>query len=133
MRINKDFFSAKVIVALLLIYATCVGAAVFLSSPTNPIFRLEKFNKTKWLQDVTAGRLDNKQDCTRGKMAQDLIDHHLTQDLTKTDVLSLLGDADILSKTSIEYPIGWCGYNYTNSVYIEFDGDHLQKAYLLKR
>ena len=44
-----------------------------------------------------------------------------------------LSDADILSKTSIEYPIGWCGYNYTNSVYIEFDGDHLQKAYLLKR
>ena len=124
MPINKDFFSAKVVVALLLIYATCVGAAVFLSSPTNPIFRLEKFNKTKWLQDVTAGRLDDKQDCMRGKMAQDL---------TKTDVLSLLGDADILSKTSIEYPIGWCGYNYTNSVYIEFDGDHLQKAYLLKR
>ena len=133
MQINKDFFSAKVIVALLLIYATCVGAAVFLSSPTNPIFRLEKFNKTKWLQHVTAGGLDNKQDCTRGKMAQDLIDHHLTQDLTKNDVLSLLGDADILNKTSIEYPIGWCGYNYTNSVYIEFDGDHLQKAYLLKR
>ena len=133
MRINKDFFSAKVIVALLLIYATCVGAAVFLSSPTNPIFRLEKFNKTNWLKDVTSGRLDNKQDCMRGKMAQDLIDHHLTKDLTKSDVLSLLGDADILSKTSIEYPIGWCGYNYTNSVYIEFDGDHLQKAYLLKR
>ena len=132
MWISKDFFSSKVIVALLLIYATCVATAVFLSSPTNPIFRLEKFNKTKWLQDTAAGRQDNKQDCMRGKMAQDLIDHHLTQSLTKSDVLNLLGDADILSKTSIEYPIGWCGYNYTNSVYIEFDGDHLQKVYLLK-
>ena len=133
MRIKKSFFSAKVLVALLLIYAACVAAAVFLSSPTNPIFRLEKFNKTKWLQDAAAGRQDNKQDCTRGKMTQDLIDHHLTQGLTKSDVLSLLGDGNMISKSSLEYQIGWCGYNYNSSVYIEFDGDHLQKAYLLKR
>ena len=74
-------------------------------------------------------------------MTQDLIDRVLTTKLSKTDVLNLLGEPTITSKNSLQYAIGWCGFNSDNSIYIEFnseanakpDGEYLQKAYLLKR
>lgn len=129
----KKFFSFKVIVILVLLYLASIGVALYISSPTMTIFKREKFDKNKWFEDAQAGKADNNNDCMRGKMAQDLIDRILTPALTKKDVLSLLGDAQMVSKNSIEYHLGWCGYNSQTSVYIEFNGDNIQKAYLLKK
>lgn len=137
MRNIKGYVSLKMILVLAFVFVLMLIAAFVLSSPSNPIFRVNKFDQNKWLEDADAGKERNKLDCQRGKMTQDLIDHVLTQKLSKKDVLSLLGEARLVGKTSIEYPIGWCGFNYDSSLYIEFntknDEEYLQKAYLLKR
>ena len=145
MRNIQGYVSFKMILALALIFIVALIAAFFLSSPSNPIFRLNKFDQNKWLEDTDAGKETNKLDCQRGKMTQDLIDRVLTPKLSKKDVLSLLGVAEVVGKNSIQYPIGWCGFNSDNSLYIEFnidsthdsnakpDDEFLQKAYLLKR
>ena len=141
MRNIQGYVSFKLIIVLAFVFIVALIAAFFLSSPSNPMFRLNKFDQNKWLEDVDAGKETNKLDCQRGKMTQDLIDRVLTTKLSKKDVLSLLGEASIISKNSLQYPIGWCGFNSDNSLYIEFntilntqsDGEFLQKAYLLKR
>ena len=137
----QGYVSFKVILAIAIVFVIALIAAFFLSSPSNPIFRLNKFDQNKWLEDIDAGKETNKLDCQRGKMTQDLIDRFLTTKLSKADVLSLLGGAKLVGKNSIEYPIGWCGFNSDNSLYIEFvtefnrksSDEYLQKAYLLKR
>ena len=141
MRNIQGYVSFKMILALAFVFIVALIAAFFLSSPSNPIFRLNKFDQNKWLEDTDAGKETNKLDCQRGKMTQDLIDRVLTTKLSKTDVLNLLGEPTITSKNSLQYAIGWCGFNSDNSIYIEFnseanakpDGEYLQKAYLLKR
>ena len=134
---TQGYISFKLIFALVIVFILALIFAFILSSPSNPIFRINKFDQNKWLADADAGKESNKLDCQRGKMTQDLIDRVLTQKLSKKDVLNLLGDAKLVGKSSIEYPIGWCGFNYDSSLYIEFntefDGEYLQKAYLLKR
>ena len=141
MRNVQGYVSFKMLLALLLAFVVALIAAFILSSPLNPIFSLNKFDQNKWLEDVNAGKENNNLECQRGKMTQDLIDRVLTTKLSKTDVLNLLGEPTITSKNSLQYTIGWCGFNSDNSIYIEFnseanakpDGEYLQKAYLLKR
>lgn len=133
MKQNNEFLSFTKTAIAITAVAGLVTAAFIEFSPTNTIFKKQAFNKKLWLQDTQAGQLNNPLDCQRGKMVQDLINQQLTPSLTKQDVADLLGDAQPLGKDSIEYPIGWCGYNADNSLYIEFDGEHLRKAYLLKR
>ena len=141
MRNIQGYVSFKMILALAFVFIVALIAAFFLSSPSNPIFRLNKFDQNKWLEDTDAGKETNKLDCQRGKMTQDLIDRVLTTNLSKKDVLNLLGEPTVTSKKSLQYAIGWCGFNSDNSIYIEFnseanakpDGEYLQKAYLLKR
>ena len=137
MRKVQGYVSFKMLLVLVLAFIVALIAAFLLSSPANPIFRINKFDKNKWLEDSNAGKEDNNLDCQRGKMTQDLIDRVLTPKLTKRDVLSLLGEAKLVGKNSIEYPIGWCGFNYDSSLYIEFNtefnNEYLRKAYLLKR
>jgi hypothetical protein len=129
----KSFLSLKVVILLALLYLASIGVALYISSPTMTIFKRDKFDKAIWFADTQAGLQENKNDCMRGKMAQDLIDRILTPQLTKKDVINLLGDAQMVGKNSVEYPVGWCGYNSQTSVYIEFNRDNIQKAYLLKR
>ena len=133
MPVFKRFFTLKVVVFLVVLYIASIGYALFISSPTTTIFKREAFNSNQWFEDIHAGKEDNINDCMRGKMAQNLINQYLTPNLSKKDITQLLGDADRLSQHSVEYQLGWCGYNSQTSLYIEFENDQLKKAYILKK
>lgn len=124
-------YLSKVIAALVLIYLVFIAIIAFLFSPNHDIFKKDKFDKTLWLQDVAAGKLDNELDCQRGKMTQDVIDNVLNKDLTKEDVVRLLGEPNSLDPTSFDYEIGWCTYIDSNSLRIDFDENRLLKAYIM--
>jgi cbb3-type cytochrome oxidase subunit 3 len=125
------FVFIKTIAVLVLIYLVFVAVIAYLFSPDHDIFKKVKFNRSMWEQDVSAGMLDNKLDCQRGKMTQDIIDNVLVKNLSKEDVVKLLGEPDSLVFTSFNYEIGWCGYIDSNSLRIDFDDNGLLKAYIV--
>ena len=100
-------------------------------SPNHDIFRKDKFDKTLWSQDIKAGEINNKLDCQRGRMAQDVIDNVLSKKISKDDVVGILGEPNTFSAMEFDYKLGWCTYIDPNSLHIEFDGNNLLKAYIL--
>ena len=121
----------KIIVGMMLIYAIFLAVVAYLFSPDHDIFKKDKFDKTLWSQDTAAGKLDNEQDCQRGRMTQDVIDNVLNKNLSKEDVVKLLGEPNSSGSTSFDYEIGWCTYIDPNSLRIDFDENRLLKAYIL--
>ena len=123
-------YLSKIIAVLVLIYLLFVAVITYLFSPNHDIFKKDKFNKFMWTQDVAAGKLDNKLDCQRGRMTQDVIDNVLNKNLSKEDVVKLLGEPNSSGSTSFDYEIGWCTYIDPNSLRIDFDENGLLKAYI---
>lgn len=121
----------KVIVGLILIYIIFLAVVAYLFSPNHDIFKKDKFDKTLWSQDTAAGKLDNKIDCQRGRMTQDVIDNVLNKNLSKEDVIKWLGEPNGAGSTSFDYQIGWCTYIDSNSLRIDFNENRLLKAYIL--
>jgi hypothetical protein len=121
----------KIIVGLILIYAIFLAVVVYIFSPNHNIFKKDRFDKSLWIQDIAAGKLDNKLDCQRGRMTQDVIDNVLIKNLSKEDVVKLLGEPNSSGSMSFDYEIGWCTYIDPNSLRIDFDENRLVKAYIL--
>ena len=124
-------YLSKIISVIVLIYLIFVALIGYLFSPNHNIFKKDKFDKTLWSQDIAAGKLDNKLDCQRGRMTQDVIDNVLSKNLSKEDVVKLLGEPNSSGSTSFDYEIGWCTYIDPNSLRIDFDENRLVKAYKL--
>ena len=124
-------YLSKIISVIVLIYLIFVALIGYLISPNHNIFKKDKFDKTLWSQDIAAGKLDNKLDCQRGRMTQDVIDNVLSKNLSKEDVVKLLGEPNSSGSTSFDYEIGWCTYIDSNSLRIDFDENRLVKAYKL--
>ena len=100
----------KILAVLVLLYLVFVAVIAYIFSPNHDIFKQNKFDKTLWIQDTAAGRLDNKLDCQRGRMTQDVIDNVLNNSLSKEDVVKFLGEPNSAGSTSFDYEIGWCTY-----------------------
>ena len=113
------------------IWIFIVIVAYLVLSPDHDIFKKDKFDKSLWIQDVGAGKLDNKLDCQRGRMTQDVINNVLSKNLSKEDVVKFLGEPNSSGSTSFDYEIGWCTYIDPNSLRIDFDENRLVKAYIL--
>jgi hypothetical protein len=121
----------KIIVGLILIYMIFLAVITYVFLPNHNVFKKDKFNKVLWLQDIEAGKLNNKLDCQRGRMTQDIIDNVLNNNLSKDDVIKLLGQPNTSSSIDFDYQIGWCSYIDSNSLRIEFDNNHFNKAYIV--
>ena len=124
-------YLSKIIAVIVLIYLIFVALIGYLISPNHNIFKKDKFDKTLWSLDIAAGKLDNKLDCQRGRMTQDVIDNVLSKNLSKEDVVKLLGEPNSSGSTNFDYEIGWCTYIDSNSLRIDFDENRLVKAYKL--
>ena len=116
---------------MIFLYAIFLAVIAYLFLPNHDIFKKDKFDKSSWIQDVAAGKLDNKLDCQRGRMTQDVIDNVLIKELSKEDVVKLLGEPNSSGSMSFDYKIGWCTYIDPNSLRIDFDENRLVKAYIL--
>ena len=113
-----------------LIYLTFIALVFYFFTPDHDIFKKDKFNKELWHQDVKANLLDNKNDCQRGKMTQDIIDNVLNRKLSRQDVINLLGEPVGSNSMRFQYAIGWCSYIDSNTLDIDFENDRLHKAYI---
>ena len=121
----------KIVACLILIYLVFLAVILYIFSPNHDIFKKDKFDKTLWSQDIEAGNVNNKLDCQRGRMAQDVIDNVLSKKLFKDDVINILGEPNTSSAMEFDYELGWCTYIDPNSLRIEFDGNNFIKAYIL--
>ncbi len=121
----------KVSACLALIYVIFLAVIFFALSPNHDIFKKEKFDKALWLQAIEAGNVNNKLDCQRGRMAQDVIDNVLSKKLSKNDIISILGEPNTSNNMQFDYELGWCSYIDSNSLHIEFDENSFLKAYIL--
>ena len=121
----------KISACLALIYIIFLAVIYFTLSPDHDIFKKDKFDKALWSQDIEAGNINNKLDCQRGRMAQDVIDNVLSKKLSKNDIISILGEPNTSNAMRFDYQLGWCSYIDSNSLRIEFDGNSFHKAYIL--
>lgn len=120
MNIKKFLIRASCIIAVVVISSILILFSLAMwwlfSSPYDD----SKFNKDIWIQ---AGD-NNETSCVRGAMVKDLGDNYIKLGVTtKTEVLSLLGDADDdhHSPRCAGYHIGMCkGIDY-DSLFICFD------------
>ena len=121
----------KISACLALIYIIFLAVIYFILSPDHDIFKKDKFDNALWSQDIEAGNINNKLDCQRGRMAQDVIDNVLSKKLSKNDIISILGEPNTSNAMRFDYKLGWCSYIDSNSLRIEFDGNSFHKAYIL--
>ncbi len=83
---------------------------------------IERFDPKIWFQKVS-----NEVDCTcyRGALANDLSNRLITQDMTKQEVINLLGEPDRISlndmKYEMDYSLGFCSMADYNSLIIHLD------------
>lgn len=121
----------KIAACLILIYLIVIAVIVYILSPDHDIFKKDKFDKALWSQDIEAGNVNNKLDCQRGRMAQDVIDNVLSKKLSRDDVIHILGEPNTSKAMEFDYKLGWCTYMDPNSLRIEFDENNFLKAYIL--
>jgi len=80
------------------------------------LFRSERFDQEKWL---LGGKIRDPTACLpRAKMAHDIVTRIIKKDMSREDVMALLGEVDS-RKLTIHYSLGECiGYE---SQFIEID------------
>lgn len=101
-----------VVAIFVMILALYAFAVWYISSG---VFTTDTFDKKVWSANTS-----NEEDtaCYRGGMAKDIIDSRLTNNMSKENVIALLGNPDkSLSKQEFEYVLGMCsgfGFDYDN-------------------
>jgi hypothetical protein len=83
---------------------------------------IERFDPDIWFLKVT-NEMDST--CYRGALANDLTNRLITQDMTKQEVINLLGEPDRISqndmKYEMDYSLGFCSMADYNSLIIHLD------------
>ncbi|MFY9143757.1 hypothetical protein [Sulfuricurvum sp.] len=83
---------------------------------------IERFDPDIWFVNVT-NDLDST--CYRGALANDLSNRLITQDMTKQEVINLLGEPERIGqkdmKYEMDYSLGFCSMADYNSLIIHLD------------
>ncbi len=83
-------------------------------------FGSDRFDREKWLQQVTAAQLAGVH-CYRGGMAKDIVKHVLSVGMHRTAVEAQLGMPDNVNGSDLQYTLGMCsGFDY-DVLHIYFD------------
>lgn len=91
-----------VILALLMILL--IGIFKVLGAILSP-FNGDKFDPARWKAPMTSYELEN---CLRGGMADDIVNHVISVDMRRERVVELLGKAPEGHGNKEQYPLGYC-------------------------
>jgi hypothetical protein len=104
--------SGILLTGVLIVMAIIVCANYDHNKTQDAVYRESKFDREMWLK---AG-IRYLEGCTRGKMYYDLTSHYLKKEMTREEVVALLGPAsdgtsyeEKKRKDCLEYNIGQCG------------------------
>lgn len=96
--------------------AMLIGIAMFISILRGP---RDSFDQPTWLQ---APLMDGDAKCLRGRMSRHLREHVLRTEMTREEVIVLLGAPAEQNPHELIYPLGQCGHpNGPAAMQVHFD------------